>query len=43
MKPENLEGSEFVRIDGVWVSRSVLLVLERIASKSPPISSEQQA
>jgi hypothetical protein len=42
MKPENLEGKGFVRIDGVWVSRRVLLALERIARKSEPTLPEQQ-
>jgi hypothetical protein len=42
MKRENLEGKGFVRIEGVWVSRSVLLALERIAAKPPPSPPDQQ-
>jgi hypothetical protein len=42
MKPESLEGKGFVRIEGVWVSRNVLLALERIAKKPEPISPDQQ-
>jgi hypothetical protein len=42
MKPENLEGKGFVRIDGMWGSRSVLLALERIARNSEPTSPEHQ-